>query len=381
MASLSTSNIRPKPWESRTMNEESLPNNDHVFNLSSIAKVSKKVTFQENKSGRNDVYQEHNDASDNGRNEAPEIPNPLPANMFNQNHNNYDDLDRTTSNWNSINQNSSLPGYLNSAYSGTLNGFRNNFNSPYNNNMYEQGNPYSYNNMNGSNMNNSTESTFQLIEGVIGAIGGFAQMLESTYVATHNSFFTLLSIAEQFNYLKEVFGSALGIFFFNKVYEKILNIATHGTKGLPSSKNELKSSMIKEFVKFQQGINERRRHKISWKPLLLFLFSIVGLPYILNRVISKLQTIESSHGVNEKIDLSNLEFARALFDFNPENRKIELTLTKGDLMAILTKKDPYGNTSKWWKVRTKNGDTGYVPSNYIEIIPRNKTKIKVTATE
>lgn len=39
----------------------------------------------------------------------------------------------------------------------------------------------------------STQTTFQLIEGIVGAFGGFAQMLESTYMATHSSFFGRLS--------------------------------------------------------------------------------------------------------------------------------------------------------------------------------------------
>lgn len=35
----------------------------------------------------------------------------------------------------------------------------------------------------------STAATFQLIENIVGAFGGFAQMLQSTYMATHSSFF------------------------------------------------------------------------------------------------------------------------------------------------------------------------------------------------
>ena len=35
----------------------------------------------------------------------------------------------------------------------------------------------------------STQATFQIIENIVGAFGGFAQMLESTYVATQSSFF------------------------------------------------------------------------------------------------------------------------------------------------------------------------------------------------
>jgi len=37
--------------------------------------------------------------------------------------------------------------------------------------------------------NQSTAATFQMLEGIVGAFGGFAQMLESTYMATHSSFF------------------------------------------------------------------------------------------------------------------------------------------------------------------------------------------------
>lgn len=35
----------------------------------------------------------------------------------------------------------------------------------------------------------STQATFQMIESIVGAFGGFSQMLESTYMATHSSFF------------------------------------------------------------------------------------------------------------------------------------------------------------------------------------------------
>ena len=35
----------------------------------------------------------------------------------------------------------------------------------------------------------STQTTFQMREGIVSAFGGFAQMLESTYMATHSSFF------------------------------------------------------------------------------------------------------------------------------------------------------------------------------------------------
>lgn len=39
----------------------------------------------------------------------------------------------------------------------------------------------------------STQTTFQMLESLVGAFGGVAQMLESTYMATHSSFFGMKS--------------------------------------------------------------------------------------------------------------------------------------------------------------------------------------------
>lgn len=54
--------------------------------------------------------------------------------------------------------------------------------------MYGQGDPNDPNSMT-QNFAQSTQATFQIIESIVGAFGGFTQMLESTYMATHSSFF------------------------------------------------------------------------------------------------------------------------------------------------------------------------------------------------
>jgi len=51
-----------------------------------------------------------------------------------------------------------------------------------------QGDPNDPNSLTNS-FSQSTQATFQIIESIVGAFGGFAQMLESTYMATHSSFF------------------------------------------------------------------------------------------------------------------------------------------------------------------------------------------------
>lgn len=50
------------------------------------------------------------------------------------------------------------------------------------------GNPNDPNSLT-NRFNNGTAATFQMLEGIVTAFGGFAQMLESTYMATHSSFF------------------------------------------------------------------------------------------------------------------------------------------------------------------------------------------------
>ena len=55
----------------------------------------------------------------------------------------------------------------------------------------------------------STQATFQLIESLVGAFGGVAQMLESTYMATHSSFFGMghLSLPHRLIPMTDVNGS------------------------------------------------------------------------------------------------------------------------------------------------------------------------------
>ncbi|QLQ79190.1 hypothetical protein HG537_0B05370 [Torulaspora globosa] len=226
----------------------------------------------------------------------------------------------------------------------------------------------------------STQATFQLIESLIGAVAGFAQMLESTYMATHNSFFSMISVAEQFSYMKEMLGSFFGIFAMIKVLRRGLFYLTRGRIGSPPRVNSDKdgngkeNEMVKEFKEFNNGHNEQRKRKrISWKPLIFFLAAVFGFPYLLNKFIARMQNMQNNRigaHTNQQIDPSKLEFARALYDFTPENPQIEVNLKKGDLMAIITKQDPMGRDSDWWKVRTRSGEVGYVPYNYVEIIKR-----------
>ena len=57
---------------------------------------------------------------------------------------------------------------------------------------YRPGIGYGDPNSLGQRMESGTMATFQLLESIVGTFGGFAQMLESTFMATHSSFYAML---------------------------------------------------------------------------------------------------------------------------------------------------------------------------------------------
>lgn len=252
------------------------------------------------------------------------------------------------------------------------------------------GSMYGQNGMNGMNgpggIAEGTQATFQLIESIIGAVGGFAQMLEATYMATHSSFFTMVSLAEQFGNLKNTLGLLLGIFALIKFAKKLFyRLAgrkyNHGINLKEFGKFENKQKKLEDSIRRQQS-GERRTPSISFKPLVLFLAASIGFPYLLSKAIHKLneqQRLKQQRNFNDRpgmdpqmgpLDPESLEFAKALYEFNPENPNIEIELKPKELVAILSKLDPLGNESKWWKVRSRSGKVGYVPLNFLSIIER-----------
>jgi len=82
----------------------------------------------------------------------------------------------------------------------------------------------------------------------------------------------------------------------------------------------------------------------------------------------------------QPIDPSKLEFCKVLYDFTPNANMqgMDLTVKKGDLVAILSKTDPMGNASEWWRCRSREGGMGYLPGIYLEPIQR-KPQAQITS--
>ncbi|KAI0506945.1 hypothetical protein F5B22DRAFT_622029 [Xylaria bambusicola] len=233
-----------------------------------------------------------------------------------------------------------------------------------------------------SRFSNSTQATFQMLEGIVGAFGGFAQMLESTYMATHSSFFAMVSVAEQFGNLRDTLGSVLGIFTLMRWIRTLIAKLTGCPP--PADATALTPAAFARFEGRQtSGPNGAPgQPRPSKKPLIFFLLAAFGLPYLMSKAIRSLAASAEEEerkrmeamGQSAPLDPSKLEFCRVLYDFTPEagnaTQGVDLAVKKGDFIAVLSKSDPLGNPSEWWRCRARDGRLGYLPATFLEVARR-----------
>ncbi|KAG0651200.1 Peroxin-13 [Hyphodiscus hymeniophilus] len=237
----------------------------------------------------------------------------------------------------------------------------------------------------------STQATFQIIESIVGAFGGFAQMLESTYMATHSSFFAMVSVAEQFGNLRNTLGSILGIFTILRWLRTLFAKVTG--RPPPADATALTPSAFANFEgrKMLPDGSSVTPPRPSKKPFLFFLAAAFGLPYLMGKMIKALAASQEEEArrqaaagqvqfgpdgqpIQQQVDPSKLDFCRVLYDFTPESgaavQGVDLAVKKGDLVAVLSKSDPMGNPSEWWRCRARDGRMGYLPGVYLEVARR-----------
>ena len=128
----------------------------------------------------------------------------------------------------------------------------------------------------------------------------------------------------------------------------------------------------------------------------MFLLAVFGLPYLMGkliRVLAKSQEEEMKRqigsnggpqqvGPSTPLDPSKLDFCRVLYDYAPDAQNtagIDLAVKKGDIVAVLSKSDPMGNPSEWWRCRARDSRVGYLPSPYLETIQRKPAQQAITA--
>jgi len=216
-------------------------------------------------------------------------------------------------------------------------------------------------------------------------------MLESTYMATHSSFFAMVSVAEQFGNLRNTLGSILGIFTLMRWLRTLFAKITG--RPPPADATALTPSAFASFEgrKFHPDGTPAQAPRPSKKPFLFFLAAAFGLPYLMGKLIKALAASQEEEQrrlaasgqmqigpdgqpIQAQIDPSKLDFCRVLYDFTPEAgaavQGIDLEVKKGDLVAVLSKSDPMGNPSEWWRCRARDGRVGYLPGVYLEVARR-----------
>lgn len=240
-------------------------------------------------------------------------------------------------------------------------------------------------------LESTTQHTFTLLHSIVQTFSGVAQMLESTFMATHSSFFAMVGVIDQFGHLRNALGSVLGLFGLMRWMRELLTGAPAGRSGLQG-----------EFREFINGRPVHGPHpqtpqgpKPSKKPLIIFLLAIFGIPYAMTKLVQILnERARNNPGVAlpgqplPPLDPSTLTFARALYPFTPTTPS-ELALKENEIVAIMGKLDPRtGNevdprtqlengeeSVQWWKGRTREGREGWFPRKWVEVLEKREKKI------
>ncbi|KAI0263115.1 Peroxin 13, N-terminal region-domain-containing protein, partial [Gloeopeniophorella convolvens] len=231
-------------------------------------------------------------------------------------------------------------------------------------------------------LESTTQTTFALLHSVVQTFAGLAQMLESTFMATHSSFFALAGVVDQFAQLRNALGGVLGLFGLVRWLRDLLT-------GRRAARGEMRG----EFHEFLNGRPVQgpapAPPRASKKPLLFFFLAFLGIPYAMHKLVKLLaeraaqqqqqQGVVMPNGqALPPLDPSQLSFARAVYPFQASTPS-ELGLQENEIVAIMGKLDP--NTgmevdprmeveTEWWKGRTREGREGWFPRKFVEILER-----------
>lgn len=207
----------------------------------------------------------------------------------------------------------------------------------------------------------------------------------------------MVSVAEQLGNLRNTLGSALGIFTIIRWFRTLVAKVTG--RPPPADATALTPSA---FAAFMNGRSQTATlpdgspapPKPSKKPFFMFLIAVFGLPYLMGKLIKTLarsqeerrQLMAGPNGeaqaAGAPLDPAKLDFCRLLYDYTPESQEsagVDLAVKKGDIVAVLSKSDPMGNESEWWRCRARDGRVGYLPGPYLETIQRRATPQAITS--
>lgn len=196
----------------------------------------------------------------------------------------------------------------------------------------------------------------------------------------------MVAVAEQFTNLRNTLGSILGIFTILRWLQTLFAKLTG--RPPPADATSLTPFAFASFrglppTSTSNPSPSSQPASPSRKPFLVFILAAFGLPYLMSKLIRSLTTHTPNPNPNPTttilpppLDPSKLEFCRVLYDYNPSpsptlNRTsttLDLAVKKGDFVAVLSKLDPAGHPSEWWRCRSRDGRVGYLPGVYLESV-------------
>ena len=205
----------------------------------------------------------------------------------------------------------------------------------------------------------------------------------------------MVSVAEQFGNLRNTLGSALGIFTLIRWFRTL--IAKLTGRPPPADATSLTPAAFAAFLGGHAAATlpdgSPAPAKPSKKPFFMFLIALFGLPYLMGKLIKAMARSQEEEAKRRQLvgvgaegpaslDPAKLDFCRLLYDYTPETQEsngIDLAVKKGDIVAVLSKSDPMGNASEWWRCRARDGRVGYLPGPYLETIQRRPNQQAITA--
>lgn len=214
-------------------------------------------------------------------------------------------------------------------------------------------------------MEAGTRATFEIIEQIVGAFGGFAQMLDSTYMATHSSFMAMVGVAEQFNHLKHYLGQVFSVFALVRWMKRMFYRLTG--RSPPPELQQQQSEREQDTSSSSSSSGDTSERRRCRRPILFFFAVVLGLPFLLYKLVQ--QKKQQQLLIQDNNTSQPGVVATALYDFTAES-PMELSLRKGDTVFVLSKTDPVTGApaSDWWYGRLPNGASGMFPANYVRVL-------------
>lgn len=226
-------------------------------------------------------------------------------------------------------------------------------------------------------MEQGSQSTFQVLDQVVQAFGGLAQMLDSTFHATYSSFMAMVGVVEQFGMLRDYLSRALSLAALYSFVRRLVAWVTGRPAPVP-----VEQLSAAAFDRFAAGAPDAAgAPPASRKPLIVFVAIVAGLLALAVRrgrehaeqvavAAAAAGTTTSAAPGSAGAQLPPAaERARALFDFAGQNA-VELSFNRGDVIDVISRTTSKGQPAPWWKGRlpTNPSRVGLFPGNHVELV-------------